>query len=215
MNKTNSTAAKLPVTNRERQRDLKPSVIAYKRARILEEASLLFFERGYESATLEMLADRLSVTKPFLYTYFRNKGDILSAICELGVQDSLHALDRVAQRGGDAVDRLRIALAEVAGIIIDRHEYIVVYQREMKNLDRADAQRIMRLRHEFDLRIARLVEACQRDGFVALEDAAAMSVWMGGLLSWITNCYRPGSRRSRDTIIAQVVHACMRLIGLG
>jgi AcrR family transcriptional regulator len=215
MSKTISTAPKLAGATREQQRDLKPGVVAYKRARILEEASLLFFERGYESATLEMLADRLSVTKPFLYTYFRNKSDILSAICELGVQESLHALDRVSQQGADSADRLRIALAEVAGIIIDRHEYIVVYQREMKNLDRADAQRIIRLRHEFDLRIGRLVEACQNDGLVAFEDAAAMSVWMGGLLSWITNCYRPGSRRSRDTIIKQVVHACMRLIGLG
>ncbi len=215
MSKTISIAPKLAGATREQQRDLKPGVVAYKRARILEEASMLFFERGYESATLEMLADRLSVTKPFLYTYFRNKSDILSAICELGVQESLHALDRVSQQGSDAADRLRIALAEVAGIIIDRHEYIVVYQREMKNLDRADAQRIMRLRHEFDLRIARLVEACQKDGLVALEDAAAMSVWMGGLLSWITNCYRPGSRRSRETITKQVVHACMRLIGLG
>ena len=214
MSKATSTIVSLPAAS-QRSRDLKPGVIAYKRARILEEASMLFFDRGYESATLEMLADRLSVTKPFLYTYFRNKGDILSAICEMGVQESLGALDRVAEQGTDAVDRLRIALAEVAGIIIDRHEYIVVYQREMKNLDRADAQRIIRLRHEFDLRIARLVEACQRDGFVTLEDAATMSVWMGGLLSWITNCYRPGSRRSREAIIEQVVHACLRLIGLG
>jgi AcrR family transcriptional regulator len=215
MSKATSAVSSQPIASRERARDLKPGVVAYKRARILEEASMLFFDRGYEAATLEILADRLSVTKPFLYTYFRNKGDILSAICEVGVQESLDALDRVSEQGADSVDRLRIALAEVAGIIIDRHEYIVVYQREMKNLDRADEQRIIRLRHEFDLRVARLVEACQRDGFVTLEDATTMSVWMGGLLSWITNCYRPGSRRSRETVIEQVVHACMRLIGLG
>jgi AcrR family transcriptional regulator len=215
MIKASSTVAKLPVAARERQRDLKPGVVAYKRARILEEASTLFFDLGYEAATLEILADRLSVTKPFLYTYFRNKGDILSAICELGVQESLDALDRVAEMGSDPVERLRIALAEVAGIIIDRQEYIVVYQREMKNLDRTDAQRILRLRHEFDLRIGRLVEACQRNGSVTLEDATTMSVWMGGLLSWIANFYRPSSRRSREGVIEQAVHACMRLIGLG
>ena len=196
-------------------RELKPSVVAYKRERILEEAGALFFTMGYEAATLDMLALRLSVTKPFLYTYYRNKGHILSAICELGVQESLAALDTVAGKDGTSVDRLWSALASVANIIIDRYQYITIYQREMMNLDEADARRILRLRHQFDLRVAQLVETCRRDGFVTLEDAPEMAIWMGGLLSWITNCYGPGSKRSREVIVKQVVHACMRLIGLG
>lgn len=196
-------------------RELKPSVVAYKRERILEEAGTLFFNMGYEAATLDMLAERLSVTKPFLYTYYRNKGHILSAICELGVQESLAALDTVESKEGTSVDRLWAALASVANIIIDRYEYITIYQREMMNLEEADARRILRLRHQFDLRVTQLVEACQRDGLVTLEDAPEMAIWMGGLLTWITNCYGPGSKRSRETIVKQVVHACMRLIGLG
>jgi AcrR family transcriptional regulator len=196
-------------------RELKPSVVAYKRERILEEAGALFFTMGYEAATLDMLAERLSVTKPFLYTYYRNKGHILSAICELGVQESLAALDTVESKEGTSVDRLWAALASVANIIIDRYQYITIYQREMMNLDEADARRILRLRHQFDLRVAQLVEACRRDGYVTLEDAPEMAIWMGGLLSWITNCYGPGSKRSREVIVKQVVHACMRLIGLG
>jgi AcrR family transcriptional regulator len=195
--------------------ELKPSVIAYKRERILEEAGTLFFTMGYEAATLDMLAERLSVTKPFLYTYYRNKGHILCAICELGVQESLAALDTVERKDGTSVDRLWAALASVANIIIDRYQYITIYQREMMNLDQADARRILRLRHQFDLRVAQLVEACRRDGFVTLEDAPEMAIWMGGLLIWITTCYGPDSKRSRETIVKQVVHACMRLVGLG
>jgi AcrR family transcriptional regulator len=196
-------------------RELKPSVVAYKRERILEEAGTLFFTMGYEAATLDMLAERLSVTKPFLYSYYRNKGHILCAICELGVQESLAALDTVEKKDGTSVDRLWAALASVANIIIDRYEYITIYQREMMNLDEADARRILRLRHQFDLRVAKLVEACRRDGFVTLEDAPEMAIWMGGLLIGITNCYGPGSKRSRETVVKQVVHACMRLVGLG
>ena len=200
-----------PVTGRE----LKPGVVAYKRERILEEAGSLFFTKGYEAATLDMLAERLRVTKPFLYTYYRNKGHILSAICELGVQESLAALDTVDSKDGTAVDHLWAALAAVANIIIDRYEYITIYQREMMNLDATDARRILRLRHQFDLRVAQLVKACQREGFVTLEDAPEMAIWMGGLLSWIPNCYGPGSKQSREVIVKQVVHACMRLVGLG
>lgn len=195
-------------------RQLKPEVIAYKRARILEEGSALFHALGYEAATLDMLAERLHVTKPFLYTYFRNKSDILSAVCEQGVRDSLAALDKAAEAPGTSTDRLRAALVEVARIIIDRREYIVVYQREMMNLEQADARRIMRQRHEFDLRVSALVEQCSRDGVVTVEDATAMAMWMGGLLSWIPSCYRPGSTRPKEQVIDQAVHGCMRLIGL-
>lgn len=197
-----------------RGRKIKPDVVAYKRARILEEACSLFFEKGYAAATLDMIAERLHVTKPFLYTYYRNKGDILAAVCETGVSESLVALDETAQLGTSAENRLREALTRVARIIIERHQYIVVYQREAMSLERNDAQRILRLRHEFDIQVARLVKDCQREGSVTQEDAATMSVWMGGLLSWIPNCYRPGSRKSADDVVEQAVQACLRLVGI-
>lgn len=195
-------------------RQIKPDVVAYKRARILEEASALFHDKGYDIATLDMLADRLHVTKPFLYTYFRNKSDILAAVCAVGVSESLAALDVVADAPETPAERLRSALEEVARIIIKRSDYIMVYQREIMNLERSDAQHILRLRHEFDIRVARLIEDCQRVGQVTLPDAPAMSVWIGGLLVWIPNCYRPGSRRSAGETVEQVVQACLRLVGL-
>jgi hypothetical protein len=72
----------------------------------------------------------------------------------------------------------------------------------------------MRQRHEFDIRIARLVDRCVQDGFVTNADATSMSMWMGGLLSWIPSCYRAGSSRPKQSVIDDVVQACLRLIGL-
>lgn len=212
MIKSSVVAEKLTDSPPATGREIKPGVVAFKRARILEEASALFCSKGYEAATLEMLADRLSATKPFLYTYFKGKSAILSAICELGVQESLTALDRMAATERRSIDMLKASLREVAEIIVTRHEYLVVYQREMMNLDRTDAQRILRLRHEFDLRVGRLIEDCVRDGYVKVDDAASMSVWIGGLLSWITHCYRPGSKRSAEVVVDQAVEACLRLV---
>lgn len=194
--------------------DIKPSVVAFKRTRILEEAAALFFKKGYEAATLEMIADKLSVTKPFLYSYFKGKSAILYAICELGIAESLAALDRIAESEMTSVDQLKASLREVAEISVARNEYLVVYQREMMNLDRADAQSLLRQRHEIDLRIGKMIEDCARDGYVTIPDAPTMSVWIGGLLNWITYCYRPGSNRSGATVADQAVKACLRLIGL-
>ena len=208
MTKTSSTA--IAPTGRE----IKLSVVAFKQNRILEEAAALFFEKGFEGATLEMLADRLSVTKPFIYSYFKGKSAILCAVCELGITESLAALDQITETQMTSVDLLKASLRGVAQISIARNEYLVVYQREMKNLNRADAQRIMLLRHEFDVRIGKMIEDCVRDGYVVVPEASDMSIWIGGLLSWITYCYRPSSRRSGEAVADQAVKACLRLIGL-
>ena len=73
---------------------IKDEVSALKRQRILEEASRLFFEKGYSGSTLEALAGRLEVTKPFIYSYYASKADLLSAICETGITLSLVELEK-------------------------------------------------------------------------------------------------------------------------
>jgi AcrR family transcriptional regulator len=194
--------------------ELKAEVAAYKRQRILEEASRLFFEKGYEGSTLDSLAERLQVTKPFLYSYYRNKGEILAAICETGIKESLRAVEEATSAGTNPVEQLRALVSKVARIVIQRQEYIVVYQRETKGLERADAQRILRMRHDFDNRVARVVAEGKAQGHFNVDDAALASVWIGGLLSWLANWYAGGGRRTIGEIVAQVEIACLRIVGI-
>ena len=120
---------------------LKTEVADYKRRRIREEASHLIHALGYESTTLDAVAERLQVTKPFIYSYYRNKGEILFEICQMGISLSLDALHEALASGGSARERLRMVVDRVARIVLDNQEYIVIYEREEKNLEPADARR--------------------------------------------------------------------------
>ena len=64
---------------------LRAEVSDFKRLRIREEACDLFFMRGYESTTLDAVAQQLEVTKPFIYSYYATKSDLLYDICRLGI----------------------------------------------------------------------------------------------------------------------------------
>ena len=194
-------------------RQLKVEVAAYKRQRILEEGSRLFFSRGYEASTLDMLAEKLHVTKPFLYSYFRNKGEILSAICETGIRESLQAIEQAKSQAGTPRDQLAMMVAGSARVVIERQAYVVVYQREMKNLAREDASRILNLRRDFDHIIAEEVEAGVRKGQFKVDDPGLAAVCIGGLISWIPNWYVPGGSRSADEVVEHIVDASMRLVG--
>ena len=61
---------------------MREEILAYKRERILEEAVKLFYARGFNATTLDDIAAELGVTKPFIYTHFRSKVDLLAALCK-------------------------------------------------------------------------------------------------------------------------------------
>lgn len=192
----------------------KNEFVAFKTNRIVEVASRLFYQRGYSSCTLDNVANELGVTKPFLYSYFKNKEAILAAICEVGISEALSVLEAtLASDHKDYRSLLADVVRQVGRIVIDRQEYVVVYQREMKHLSAADAARILRLRHSFDHQIAELIRKGVDAGEFRRDTDSFVAVWIGGLISWIPTWYSPNGQRSAEDVVNQLVAAAMRLAG--
>lgn len=209
-----TAAAKKRSAAVERGNSLKSEFVAFKTNRIVEIASHLFYERGYSSCTLDNVADALGVTKPFLYSYFKNKEAILAAICEVGISEALGVLESTLAR--DHADH-RALLAEVVRkvgqIVINRQEYVVVYQREMKHLSAKDHERILRMRHSFDHQIGELISEGVSSGEFREDIDPFVAVWIGGLISWIPTWYLPSGKRSPEELIEYLVQAALRLAG--
>lgn len=197
-----------------RNASLKSEFVAFKTNRIVEVASRLFYERGYSGCTLDNVADKLGVTKPFLYSYFKNKEAILAAICEVGISEALAVLE--ATLAGDHANHSHLlaeVVRQVGKIVIDRQEYVVVYQREMKHLSAADYERILRMRHSFDHQIAELIREGVEAGEFREDTDSFVAVWIGGLISWIPTWYSRGGQKSEAEVIDQLVAAALRLAG--
>ena len=192
--------------------ELKTEVQEFKRRRILEEARELFFAHGYEATTLDAIAEALHVTKPFLYSYFRNKSEILNAICEVGITRSLQALDEAMGSDLGHRDKLRAIVERVTAIVIQNQKYIVVYEREEKNLQADESRALMRLRKQFDLRLATLLEEGTRAGEFDVEDAPLTALSIGGMITWVASWYRPLGRWSQTDVIMQMIRNVMRMV---
>src|ERR1700757_1081601 len=79
----------VPFESRRRARD-------EKREAVLRTAVQLFLEQGYHRATLHEVAERLNITKPALYNYFRSKEEILFECWAIGqerVDDFIAGID--------------------------------------------------------------------------------------------------------------------------
>jgi AcrR family transcriptional regulator len=192
--------------------ELKAEVQEFKRRRILEASRELFFALGYEATTLDAIAEALQVTKPFIYSYFKNKSEILRAICEIGIGSSLEALDEALATSSPPREKLRMIVESVTAIIIKNQKYIVVYEREEKNLQPKDAKQLMSLRKEFGVRLARLLEAGAKAGDFEVEDSLLTAVLIGGLVTWVSSWYRPLGRWSQTDVIMHVTRNIERMV---
>jgi AcrR family transcriptional regulator len=184
---------------------LKAEISDFKRRRIREEASHLFFERGYESTTIDAIAQQLDVTKPFIYSYYSNKSELLYDICRTGITLSLEAIDRATSGERSASERLRHLVELVLRIIFDYQEYIVVYEREEKNLDPKQARDIRELRKLFDHKLATILEQGHAAGEFEIHDALLTATTIGGMITWVSFWYSPTGKRSEHDIVTHIM----------
>lgn len=192
--------------------NLKAELAEFKRRRIREEASHLFFRHGYEGTTIDAIADKLQVTKPFIYSYYSNKGEILNDIARVGITRSLEALEFCLTAPGSHWERLKAIVDRVTRIIIQNQEHIVVYQREEKNLGADQARAIRKQRSLFDHRIAEILGSGARNGEFRLDDPRLTATTIGGMMSWVALWYQPHGHWSETEIIAHVIRSVERLV---
>ena len=196
------------------QSNLKHEVSDFKRRRIREEASHLFFQLGYEGTTLDAIAQRLDVTKPFLYTHYANKAELLYDICRTGILQSLAAIDPILDDSTATVtERLGRLVEAVLAIIFDYQEFIVVYEREEKNLDEIQAREIREHRSLFDHKVATLLEQGRRSEDFEVFDAVLTANTIGGMMTWVALWYRAGGKRTKHQIISHTLRMVFAAVG--
>lgn len=84
--------------------------------RILDAATALFRTVGYDSATIEKIAELAEVSAGTLYNYYENKGDLLVAIVSLEVNEVLRVGEALL---ADPPDDVHAALTALLGGYLD------------------------------------------------------------------------------------------------
>src|SRR3954451_18895604 len=77
---------------------------ATKREAVLQTAAQLFLEKSYGRTSLNDVAERLNITKPALYHYFRNKEEILLECYREGTGLIAEILNDIATHCGTGLE---------------------------------------------------------------------------------------------------------------
>ncbi|MBN8875484.1 MAG: TetR family transcriptional regulator [Rhodospirillales bacterium] len=192
---------------------MREEILAYKRERILEEAVKLFYERGFTGTTLDDIAAELGVTKPFIYTHFRSKVELLAALCRPTIELSLAAVQGAAEGAGSPTERLHRAIVDFTNVILSRQANIAIYFREEKNLTKEALDDINALRKQFDRVLSQLLQEGVAAGEFLVTDVDLTSLAIGGMISWAYTWHRPGGRLGLVDLSERMAELTLQMVG--
>ena len=192
---------------------MRQEITAYKRERILEEAVKLFYERGFSGTTLDDIAAALGVTKPFIYTHFRSKVELLEAICRPTIEMSLDAIAGAARQSGPASSRLFHGIVNFSHVVLQRQANIAVYFREEKHLSDSGLAEINALRKRFDRVLSDLLAEGASAGEFRIVDVRVAALAIGGMVSWAYTWYQPDGRLPIEAVGKKLAHFALQLAG--
>jgi AcrR family transcriptional regulator len=197
---------------RRKTAPLKEEISEFKRRRIKETACHMFYCNGYQATTIDALAKKLDVTKPFIYSYFKNKSELLYEICQTGVSLSLSAIEPIQKMSNTSSEKLKLAVDDVVRIVVAHQEYIVVYEREEKNLDPHLSHNIRKQRRLFDHRICAILQSGCEAGEFAIRNPIMTATTISGMMTWVAFWYSPYGRWSETEITAHVMDMIMAVV---
>ena len=173
---------------------------ATKREAILQTAAQLFLEKSYGRTSMNDVAERLNITKPALYHYFRNKEEILLECYRLGTAMIGDSLAEIAAGCGTGLEKVEAFIYSYANVMT------VNFGRCVMRLDEGDLSGAARAevrayKRKIDRRLRSFIQEGIEDGSITPCDPKIAAFSIAGAVNWICMWYEPrGSalRRKRS-----------------
>ena len=193
--------------------DIRDAVWRLKRESIVAAAVNIFYRKGYAKTTLEEVADAIHVTKPFIYSHFKSKHDLLAEICSRALAFSHEALKRAVAEQGTSTEKLRAIARDFMRALLIYQAHSVIYSREEKELDPKVVNSINQMRRDFDHRLEALIAQGVADGEFQVKDVNLAALAIIGIVAWSQFWYRPGGRLTIDETADGVADLVLAMVG--
>lgn len=179
---------------------------------VLESATRLFTEKGYEAASVRDLAAELEIRPSSLYHHFPGKQYILFAIC-MRMQTDFNAEvmpELVADRPPDEA-----IVAAVRRHVIFGHRRkgeVVVNIRERRSLPPEQLAQVNALRREYRDTMARVIEAGSERGVFRVGEPKLAAMAIVDMINGLPHWFKPRDEEDLERMADLYAHAALALL---
>jgi len=164
-------------------------------------ATRLFAERGFEGTSVQAVVEAAGVTKGAMYHYFTSKEDLLHEVYGRVLRMQMEHLERYAEAGGPAGDRVHAAAVDVVVTSIENIDDTVIFFRSLHQLSDAKRAQVRAERRRYHERFRGLVEEGQASGELRADVPADLVVdYFFGAVHHLGTWYRSGGAMGPEEI---------------
>lgn len=156
-------------------------------AEIIEIATRLFAEKGYEATSIQDLGEALGILKASVYYYINSKEDLLFQIMEEMHKDIWTSLADARLREGTVLDQLHQLIEDMVYMITRNYERAAVFHNDFKSLSEEHRNMVIAIRDEYESFVRDLVSHGQRMGEIRSDIDAKLVVF--GIFSMVNLTY--------------------------
>jgi AcrR family transcriptional regulator len=182
----------MPFESRRRARD-------EKREAVLRTAVQLFLEQGYHRATLNEVAERLNITKPALYNYFRSKEEILFECWAIGQERVDDFIATINAGGGNGLVKLRKLVRAYAEVMATDFGASLV-RFDPRDLTDKNSRIVRAAKRGIDRTFRKYIAEGIADGSTKPCDPKMTAFAIAGSLNWIGHWFRPDGALPAEAI---------------
>ncbi|MBO0704475.1 MAG: TetR family transcriptional regulator [Candidatus Dormibacteraeota bacterium] len=182
-------------------------------ARILDAATALFAEHGYDGASMRVLAARAGCSPANLYYHYRGKYELFVTLIEQAMQLHLMGLRRALELHADPVDQLRYVLTFHLRLHMERRE-VRLLRSDFHPLQGAELERFMAARDEYEHGV-RAIAAQARDlGLASVEDPRLAVMVALTACSQVDTWYRADGELSSAELSRRIADLLLAAFGI-
>jgi len=122
---------------------------AVTRREVLDLSIQLFAAHGYRSTSLELVAERLGVTRQALYYHFKNKGEILAALFEEMMTKLESAVAAVPEEPADGQPRFAALLRAHIDVTVGNPALVALLLHERPEIAKLKGLRASKRRRDY------------------------------------------------------------------
>lgn len=158
---------------------------------LLRQAAKVFFEKGYDRASIRDVAREAGMSLAGLYYYFRSKEELLHLILEKVFTDLLETLGPRIEASSDPVERVRILIHNHIGYFVENLVEMKVLSHEYESLTGAYHEAIRKIRRDYFRLVERVVSEVMERGAARGVTARVAALSLLGMMNWLYTWYRP------------------------
>ncbi|SFV01487.1 TetR/AcrR family transcriptional regulator [Pseudoduganella namucuonensis] len=162
------------------------------RGELIKKSAFLFRTQGYDNTTVRDIAAAAGIHSGSWFYHFKTKQDILAAVMEQGMTQSLADIEAIALHTLAPRDALRrLVEVHLQTLLAPNHDFIPVLLYEWRSLDPLSRARIIKLKDRYEAIWDGVLKALHASGEWAMPTRFDRLL-MFGALNWTAQWYKPG-----------------------